>query len=525
MSAFYHQLSVVKLSPTDIWGTLFNASNPLVPLLLAFLNADWTFPPFRPRQLLFSRSTELLPLLFAPWSISPSFGVILARLIHAALFSQLPPVSAVSWCYSLWIVLGLGRTIVGWALTRAVGWAFPKFFNHWALYEETSGFGAVLVVYIHLSGILESVEWSQRLRGRGTIAMIVLCGVLAWLENQPWTYAIAALGTALIMLSRQAFFAVKNRTLLPSTSRDDNGMYVRPAKVLAVMGLSFFAILLPHVPSMVLQDTRRMRLPPAPNPPSPLLDILFLSFPRSDVVAGTTILSATLNSYLPFLNSQTLLSVFTHSTIHPAFIKSQELYKGDNITFYIDNDTHPEAYTGQYLHLAEAFRWVLEKPSPAKTAEWVMLVEDDFPVCGGDSGWNAIAKVLSILEKSRSARNEIRSGFVGTGGSGLIIHRSVLPVLVLLLKTHAEISSSLPPSVVRRPPDVVIQDCLLGRDAICPRRGPDGEGTMVITSRLVLDHIGGMASTNSNKAGNSDKWRCGWRHPFHGMDEVEVVVV
>jgi hypothetical protein len=48
---------------------------------------------------------------------------------------------------------------------------------------------------------------------------------------------------------------------------------------------------------------------------------------------------------------------------------------------------------------------------------------------------------------------------------------------------------------------------------------------MIITSRLVMDHIGGMSSTNEEKAKNSDKWRCGWRHPFHGRTEVDVVVV
>jgi hypothetical protein len=40
-----------------------------------------------------------------------------------------------------------------------------------------------------------------------------------------------------------------------------------------------------------------------------------------------------------------------------------------------------------------------------------------------------------------------------------------------------------------------------------------------------MDHIGGMFSTNTHKAVNSDKWRCGWRHAFHGMEEVDVVVV
>lgn len=90
------------------------------------------------------------------------------------------------------------------------------------------------------------------------------------------------------------------------------------------------------------------------------------------------------------------------------------------------------------------------------------------------------------------------------------------------MRTHAEIVTKIPPDVVRRPPDVVLQDCLLGKDPLCPRR-PDGVN-LVITSRLVIDHIGGMASTTKDKPGNTDKWRCGWRHAFHGKPEVEVVV-
>ena len=57
------------------------------------------------------------------------------------------------------------------------------------------------------------------------------------------------------------------------------------------------------------------------------------------------------------------------------------------------------------------------------------------------------------------------------------------------------------------------------------RRAGRGGPASCISSRIVLDHIGGMATTIEGKALNSDKWRCGWRHPFHGDDRVNVVVV
>ncbi|PVF94312.1 hypothetical protein CPB86DRAFT_713416 [Serendipita vermifera] len=162
-----------------------------------------------------------------------------------------------------------------------------------------------------------------------------------------------------------------------------------------------------------------------------------------------------------------------------------------------------------------------------------MLIEDDFPLCGGDKGWEAIVQVMEILERGRIDDEkegkiekgkipERRAGFVGTGGSGFIIHHTLLPTLVHILRTHSDIIPKFTSGVTPRPPDVVVQDCLLGHDPICPSRREEG---LIITSRLVLDHIGGLSSTNLKKAPNSDKWRCGWRHPFHGLPEVQVVAV
>lgn len=90
--------------------------------------------------------------------------------------------------------------------------------------------------------------------------------------------------------------------------------------------------------------------------------------------------------------------------------------------------------------------------------------------------------------------------------------------------------------MLRRPADIIIQDCLLGVDPLCPtafssKDMPESvwfarrEPTMVITSRLVMDHIGGHASTTKWRVYDSDQWRCGWRHPFHGRPEVIVVPV
>ncbi|KAJ7673667.1 hypothetical protein DFH06DRAFT_1266697 [Mycena polygramma] len=166
-----------------------------------------------------------------------------------------------------------------------------------------------------------------------------------------------------------------------------------------------------------------------------------------------------------------------------------------------------------------------------------MLLEDDFPLCGLRAR-DALARVMQELERGRTPDYlERRGAFVGTGGSGLIFHRTLLPIISTVLKLHANTESALPVDVIRRPADLIMQDCLLGIDPLCPRRAEvmgmhadptsataSAGGNLVITSRLIIDHIGAVASTHGREYGQ-DQWRCGWRHPFHGRDEVDVVLV
>ena len=137
---------------TDSALAVFNASLQLLPLLIP----AWRWP-FAPRQVTDGR--DLLPLLLAPWS-SPSHthpGIILSRLIQATLLVlRIPPDFHLA-AYPLWILLALVRTELGFILTRSVGWALPPLFRHWALYEETSGLGATMVIYFYMAGIPEEI--------------------------------------------------------------------------------------------------------------------------------------------------------------------------------------------------------------------------------------------------------------------------------------------------------------------------------------------------------------------------------
>jgi hypothetical protein len=188
--------------------------------------------------------------------------------------------------------------------------------------------------------------------------------------------------------------------------------------------------------SSITPSVRTTSMPAAPFSPSPLLEILVLSFPRPK---SSLIISTTITSYLPYVisnNHNVRLSLFTGAVDHIAFQQLQNEFRDKDITFYVDKDKHPEAVQGQHLHLAEAFRWVSEKGSAdgaagaSERAEWIMLIEDDFPLCGGDVGWEAIVKVMNILENGRPEEDagdgkggkrkgripKRRGAFIGTGG-------------------------------------------------------------------------------------------------------------
>ncbi|KAF9462880.1 hypothetical protein BDZ94DRAFT_654746 [Collybia nuda] len=498
---------------------------PLLPSLIAYVGPSWSLPPFTPRQFIYSN--DLIPFLFAPWSTAASFSTLLSRGFQVFLFWRLPEVS-VLYCYPLWILIALLRMITGYVLSRSVGWAYPSLFRHWALYETSGGFGPPIVAYLLLFGGTEILKknFVPNLKGRELQAVVGICALLSWLDDAPWTYGVAIILGATCALGHGLLNTSIKRTAHPLML---DGQKSRPAlRKQTLMGsvmLSLFAISLPHGLYRLTGTSAPPEMPPSPSHNSPLLEILILSHPRPNVTAATAIMKTTLNSYLPFLSPNVALSAFTHSTDHQAFMNARDTFKNTNIDFFVDSDSHPDAISGQYLHLAEAFRWTSEKQ--ASQAEWIMLVEDDFPLCGGEAGWNVVKNVMGVLEHNRVDSKQTSrklGGFVGTGGSGLIIHHTLLPILILLMNTHAEISSKISPNATRRPADLVIQDCLLGADPLCPRQ-ESGGGGLVITSRLIMDHIGGMATTNKYKAYNEDKWRCGWRHPFHGRPEVEVVVV
>lgn len=399
------------------WLRYFEACGPLLPSLIAYICPSWSLSPFTPRQFIYSN--DLVPFLFAPWATPTSLSALLSRGIQTFLFWRLPEAS-VLYCYPLWVLIALLRTILGYILSRSVGWAYPKLFSHWALYETSEGFGPSIVAYFFLLGATEVVKIfpKRNLKGGELQATVGICALLCWLDNAPWTYGVAIVAGAMCALGYALLRISTKRKTHPLML---DGQKPRPTlKIQTLIGfmiLSLFAISFPYGLYRWIGTPTPPDMPPSPSRNSPLLEILILSHPRPNVTAAITIMETTINSYVPFLSSDVTLSVFTHSTKHEAFVNTRDTFKDTNVTFFVDSDSHPDAFHGQYLHLAEAFRWTSEKR--ASQAEWIMLVEDDFPLCGTETGWNAVKNVMEILEHGRvdgKRTSDKLGGFVGTGG-------------------------------------------------------------------------------------------------------------
>ncbi|KAI5995384.1 hypothetical protein EDC04DRAFT_2801654, partial [Pisolithus marmoratus] len=372
-------------------------------LLVSFLVPAWRIPEFTPRQIIYSKN--VFPLLLAPWAAHTNDVTrSVSRLVQIALTLCLPQ-TAILPCYVYRIVIGLARMLTGFLLTCSIGWAYPRLFNHWALYETSSGIGPTLATYLLTSGARPALDLFQGLfKGRHwessshteVVPVICMCTILCWLDWAPWTYTMATLLSILLMSWRVlmhvpfgGFDPQHSSNISPLVRHSRMGFQASLLVLLLIPLPHIFSFLfclgynpIPHIAPSSANFTNR----------HPLIEILVLSFPRPNDAGSTPVLSRTISSHLPYItkNGSTSLSVFTHAqqAYHPSF----EAAKKEE---------------GQYLHVAEAFRWVSERhlgndTAPSSTvAEWVMLVEDNFPLCG-EWGWRGIVGVMRILEDNRT---------------------------------------------------------------------------------------------------------------------------
>jgi hypothetical protein len=369
-------------------------------------------------------------------------------------------------------MVGLTRTLIGFILTRSVGWKYPSWFSHQALYEPSTGIGAGLVLLFIMNLAhprsspsidtrreeeREDQVGEERGRKRG---LWVVCGLvgMVWLERRIWTYSIAwGLGLIIIYPFTRIYYGYLKPDCKGDRDREE-GKFLLPPLTPASPTKSnrvktgrypFSILLLLGGLNIVLLRWTGEQPPRLPYPSGTRLDIIILSYPRPpSIETSMDLLDETLGSFVRSANTlansteDVGISVFTHSKEHEAMDRVKEKYEtmwvgegegvwngGLRVGWKVDRDVHEEDQDGHFLHLAEAFRYALELGQERGQGQdrfgeeeevhdpnegWILLVEDDFPVCPG--GWQVVETVMNRLVWWKEERGAILSGFIGTGG-------------------------------------------------------------------------------------------------------------
>jgi hypothetical protein len=228
-----------------------------------------------------------------------------------------------------------------------------------------------------------------------------------------------------------------------------------------------------------------------------LFTFVFMTAPRR---GDPDYLTRTISSYLenwpenpssasPYARIQAI--IYTHFTNHSQYDAAQHYFsstvKGQRYLRWVRENGDE---LNQRLHVSKALQLVQD----TYKSTYYALMEDDFPVCGRKE-WREIENTIY-----RAQEIDHCGVFVGTGGSGLFLKPDVTKLITSRLLQD-----------INMPPDIVIQDCLLGKL-------PECQHCQIVTSkRLLMYHIGYNASTSEDRSYRKDEFQCGWRHPFVSM--------
>lgn len=213
-------------------------------------------------------------------------------------------------------------------------------------------------------------------------------------------------------------------------------------------------------------------------------------------------LSRTLDSYLQnwpeqvpeagSLYDRIQTIIYTHFTAHVEFDRAKRMFqstqRGQRYLKWIreEGDT-----LDQRSHVSKA----LSLAADNYQSTYIALVEDDFPVCGAKE-WRQIESVIYDANMASPGHCGV---FVGTGGSGLFLKPKIAKLVSGLLLKYPNL-----------PPDIIIQQCLLGNLTECR----ECSQTLVTSKTLLMYHIGYNTSTSADRSYKKNEFQCGWRHPF-----------
>ncbi|KAI8071495.1 hypothetical protein BC940DRAFT_270282 [Gongronella butleri] len=185
--------------------------------------------------------------------------------------------------------------------------------------------------------------------------------------------------------------------------------------------------------------------------------------------------------------------VYTHFSEHVEYDRARAHFRDDaKAQRYLTWVQHDDNDWNHRRHMAGALKHAV---SQEKTSAYIALLEDDFPICGRHA-WREIENIIYLA----NTRVPNHCGvFVGTGGSGLFLKPDIARLASDLLFKYDDM-----------PPDIVIQQCLLGKLPECA----SCQQQLVISKTLLMHHIGYNTSTSDDRSYKKNEFQCNWRHPF-----------
>ncbi|SGY31956.1 BQ5605_C002g01288 [Microbotryum silenes-dioicae] len=436
---------------------------------------------------------------------------------------------------TLWIAIMSLRVSLSYIFGRALGWAHPQWFSTRAIHEVGAGCAPLLLSLSLVHAYTMRHRPSKSAISPFHLALLAanFCTPIEQGGSGFWLGVSAFVVAAIVCLGLFAFdqrvqkrstgsTTTKRRSQLAATL---GALCVIPclaylsgsstsASVQAAMSLdetfSQLHLAQPHLLTILLMTA------PRPGNPDFLLRTIE-SWLGGLPEPATTPLSHSLTignfTMTPVNQGRVRLLVYTHFTTHTMFDAAREYFAQSPIyarkaSHYLQwyRDPRSANRLDQRLHVA---RGLHHAATDGGSSAYVMLAEDDFPLCPDrdtsrgqkwTSAWSELQRVLiatneampdwplaeagSAGESLDMSQEEASSGhcgvFVATGGSGLAIRGFIAAKLpALLLGAHDPHGNARVARAIRGEfsvkhedegadtPDLVIQDCLRGRIPSC----------------------------------------------------------
>ncbi|KAI9259387.1 hypothetical protein BY458DRAFT_478839 [Sporodiniella umbellata] len=421
------------------------------------------------------------------------------------------------------------RLGLGFIFSKSTGWALPSLFFSDSMHECSQGLGpflfALLVVQslsIHDKYILiyGHAEVDSKLTVRKVTLQLIMAlvnyttkTILWWSLSGLITGFLVTIGLQVMLAyeKREDTVKVKDLSEFITLERYRRTPLWRLVWSAIQSGLVILILTLPILLTWNAYYTREIKVTPAElnsiSQDQYLFTFVFMTAPRR---GDPAYLTRTIESYLanwpenppaqsPYHRMQAI--VYTHFSNHTQYDLARDHFadipKAQKYLRWIREEGN---VLNQRLHVSKA----LSLATTQFESTYYALMEDDFPVCGRRE-WHEIEKVIYKAQKESPDHCGV---FVGTGGSGLFLKPELAHLTSQLLLKYNDM-----------PPDIIIQHCLLGKLFECSACS----NSLITSKTLLMYHIGYNTSTSEDRFYKKDEFQCGWRHPFNGEPDVNVI--